>query len=61
MASGVPLIASDVEGVREICGGAAILTASQACRKRALDFDINITADRYLRLYKNLLARESRF
>lgn len=78
-ASGRPVVASDVPGLREVIGDAGILfpdndhaalaeeimklitdgdhyqAVAARCRQRAMDYDINITANKYISLYKSLL------
>lgn len=78
MASGRPFIASDVDGLREMVGGAGVLfthgdekdLASKIqhlcenpdeyrdvairCQEKARQYDISVTVNRYLELYKRL-------
>jgi len=78
MASGRPFIASDVDGLREMVGGAGVLfkhgddkdlagkimhlcehpdeyrKVVQRCQEKARQYDISVTVNRYLDLYKRL-------
>ena len=78
MASGRPFIASDVDGLREMVGGAGVLfkhgddeelagkimhlcehpdeyrEVAQRCQEKARQYDISVTVNRYLDLYKRL-------
>ena len=78
MASGRPFIASDVDGLREMVGGAGVLfkhgddkdlagkimqlcehpdeyrKVAQSCQEKARQYDISVTVNRYLDLYKRL-------
>lgn len=80
MASGRPFIASDVDGLREVVGGAGVLfphgdakelarliqhlcehpdeyrEVAIRCQEKARQFDISVTANKYLGLYKRLYA-----
>lgn len=82
MASGRPFIASDVDGLREMVGGAGVLfplgndkeladriqwlcehpsdyhVIAEQCQERAREYDISVTAERYLKLYKSLLYED---
>lgn len=79
MASGRPFIASDVDGLREMVGGAGVLfehgndkdlaekiqwlcehpdeyrQVAQRCQEKAKQYDISITAKKYLDLYHQIL------
>lgn len=81
MASGRPFIASDVDGLREMVGGAGVLfphgddqelasaiqrlcehpdeyrIVAQRCQEKARQYDISITASKYLDLYEQLCRR----
>lgn len=78
MASGRPFIASDVDGLREMVGGAGELfplgddkkladiiqrlcehpsvyhKVAKRCQERAREYDISVTASKYLQLYQQL-------
>ena len=79
MASGRPFIASDVDGLREMVGGAGVLfphgddkelarqiqhlcenpdeyrQVAMRCQEKAKQFDISVTAQKYLELYHELV------
>ncbi len=78
MASGRPFLASDVDGLREVAGGAGVLfthgdakdlackiqhlcehpdeyrQVAARCQEKARQYDISVTATKYLELYESL-------
>ena len=80
MATGLPVVASDVDGLKQVVEGAGILfpqgnaevlaqhvnrllsentlyeEVAQACYERAQHYDIHTMADRYIRVYEEVLS-----